>query len=379
MSSKKFLSTKKTAQQTISISPALKDWITRYVHVNYQKNQEDSRFKSVSAFICEIMEGIMVLFQNGKTINDLNIVQDKKIQEEKKVKREKKVKSLFEPFSFNATIPLYEMVCKFAKYSPFSFEFNTRFLLLYLDKFKREVSSHNYKDVDLFFEEIRRQRAKSTVSKDFTLELFQGKNREPAKGTFEFFAKYENIHFENCKFFAAVFGMLGVRVTDFIYSPNNYYCRMELIETNLLFEKVEEEREKLPKKERLKERLKLIEENVEYVANFNGMLDDEDYYFWMKLSNDHEIYISFKTQAAFNKWIKNIEVHLRKYGKKEEFYVKILQFFNKLHWIRIENKKNLSFRIERALEENKEQKQYLVSYLSKLSKITEIEGIYYLK
>ncbi len=77
MSSKKFLSTKKTAQQTISISPALKDWITRYVHVNYQKNQEDSRFKSVSAFICEIMEGIMVLFQNGKTINDLDKVQDK--------------------------------------------------------------------------------------------------------------------------------------------------------------------------------------------------------------------------------------------------------------------------------------------------------------
>jgi hypothetical protein len=51
--------------------------------------------------------------------------------------------------------------------------------------------------------------------------LIHGNNRKPAKGTFEFIAKYENIHFENCKFFAAVFGMLGVRVTDFIYSPNN--------------------------------------------------------------------------------------------------------------------------------------------------------------
>jgi len=373
MSSKKFLSTKKTAQQTISISPALKDWITRYVHVKYRKNQEDYRFKSVSAFYNYIMESIMVLFNNGKTINDLNRVQDKK------VKGEKKVKGLFERFSFNATIPLYEMVCEMAKYSPFSFEFNTRFLLLYLDKFKREVRSHNFKDVELFFEEIRSLRAKSNVSKDFALELIQGKNREPAKGTFEFIAKYENIHFENCKFFAAVFGMLGVRVTDFIYSPNNYYCRMELIETNLLFEKVEEEREKLPKKERLKERLKLIEENVEYIANFNRMLDDEDYYFWMKLAEDNEIYVSFKNQTAFNKWIKNIEVHLRKFGKKEEFLAKILQFFNKLHWIRIENIKNLSFRIERALEENKEQKQYLASYLSKISKISEIEGICYLK
>jgi len=372
MSSKKFLSTKKTAQQTISISPALKDWITRYVHVNHRKNQETDRFKSVSAFICEIMETIMILFQNGKTINDLKKVQNIKA---KRIKS----KDIFERFSFNATIPLYEMVCKYAKYSPFSFEFNTRFLLNYLNQFKREVRSHNYKDVELFFEEIRSRLAKSNVSKDFTLELSLGKNREPAKGTFEFFAKYENIHFENCKFFAAVFGMLGVRVLDFIYSPNDYYCRMELIETNLLFEKVEQEREKLPKKEKLKERLKLIEENVEFVANYNRMLADEDYYLWMQLASDFEIFASFKNQTAFNKWIKNIEVHLRKFGKKEEFLAKILQFFSKLHWIRIENIRNLSFQIERALEEEQEQKQYLLGYLSKASKISENEGTYYLK
>ena len=363
MSSKKFLSTKKTAQQTISISPALKDWIKRYVHVEQRKNQEDNRFKSVSTFICEIMERIMVLFKKGKTIDDLERVEDKKA-------KGKKVKDLFERFSFNATIPLYEMVCEMAKYSPFSFEFNTRFLLLYLDKFKREVRSHNFEDVELFFEEIRSQRAKSNVSKDFRLELSLGKNREPAKGTFEFIAKYENIHFENCKFFAAVFGMLGVRVTDFIYSSDDYYCRMELIETDLLFNRDEQT---------MKERLKLIEENVDYIINYNRMLDDDDYYLWLRLSDDNEIYVSFKNQVAFNKWIKNIEVHLRKFGEKEEFLVKILQFFNKLHWIRIENIKNLSFRIERVIEENKEQKKYLFNYLSKTSKYSEIEGIYYLK
>jgi hypothetical protein len=109
------------------------------------------------------------------------------------------------------------------------------------------------------------------------------------------------------------------------------------------------------------------------------MLDDKDLYLWMKLAEDNEIFVSFKSQTAFNKWIKNIETHLRKFGKKEEFLAKILQFFNKLHWIRIENIRNLSFRIEQAIVENKEQKQYLINYLSKISKISEIEGIYHLQ
>jgi len=358
MSSKKFLSTKKTAQQTISISPALKDWITRYVHVNHQKNQEDHRFKSVSAFYNFVMERIMVLFKKGKTLDDLERIEDKRI------------KDFFDRFTFQGTIPLYEMVIEDHKYSPFSFEFNTRFLLLYLDMFKREVKSHNFKDVEIFFEKIRSRYAKNKMSKDIRLELSLGKNREPARGTLEFIGKYKNIHFENCKFFAAVFAILGVRVTDFIYSPDDYYCRLELIETDLLFNI-----EDLAKKERLK----LIEENVDYITNYNRMLDDKDLYLWMKLVEDFEICVSFKNATVFNKWIKKIEAHLRKFGKKEEFLAKILQFFNKLHWIRIENIKNLSFRIERVIEENKEQKQYLFNYLSKTSKISEIEGICYLK
>ena len=358
MSSKKFLSTKKTAQQTISISPALKDWIKRYVHVNYSKNQKDDRFKSVSAFYNHVMERIMVLFKKGKTLDDLERVEDKKI------------KDFFDRFTFKATIPLYEMVIQDHKYSPFSFEFNTRFLLLYLDIFKSEVKSHNFKDVDIFFEKIRSRFAKTTVSKDMRLELSLGKNKEPARATLEFVGKYKNLHFENCKFFAAVFAILGVRVTDFIYSPDDYYCRLELLETDLLFNS-----EDLAKKERLK----LIEENVEYIINYNRLLDDKDLYLWMKLAEDNEVFVSFKNQAVFNKWIKNIEAHLQKFGEKEEFLVKILQFFNKLHWIRIENIKNLSFRIEQVIEENKDQKKYFFNYFSETSKLSEVEGIYYLK
>jgi hypothetical protein len=202
------------------------------------------------------------------------------------------------------------------------------------------------------------------------LEISSGKDREPTRATLEFLGKYKNLHFENCKFFAAVFGILGIRIIDFVYSPDDYYCRLDLLETNLLFN-----REDLAKKERLK----LIEKNVNYIINYNRMLDDDDYYLWLRLSDDNDIFVSFKNQTVFNKWIKIIEAHLRKFGKQEEFLAKILQFFNKLHWIRIENIKNLSFRIERVIEENKEQRQYLFNYLSKISEISEIEGINYLK
>ena len=358
MSSKKFLSTKKTAQQTISISPALKDWITRYVHVNHRKNLDDERFKSVSAFYNYVLEKILSLFKKGKTLDDLERIEDKEI------------KDFFDRFTFKATIPLYEMAIEANRYTPFTFEFNTRFLLLYLDIFKREVKSHNFKDVEIFFEKIRTRYAKSTVSKDMRLEVFLGKDREPTRAMLEFVGKYKNLHFENCKFFAAVFGILGIQVTDFIYSPDDYYSRFDLLETNLLFN-----REDLAKKERLK----LIEDNVNYIINYNRVLDDYDFYLWMRLSDDNEIYISFKNQTVFNKWIKNIEAHLRKFGRKKEFLAKILQFFQKLHWIRIENIKNLSFRIEQVIEKGKEQKQFLLNYLSKTSKISEIEGIYYLK
>jgi hypothetical protein len=356
--SKKYLSNKKTANQTISISPSLKDWIIRYVHVNQKKYPNDKRFKSVSALYNYVMERIMVLFKQGKTLDDLERIEDKIL------------KDFYDRFTFKATIPLYEMVIEDHRFSPFSFEFNTRFLLLYLDMFKQEVKSHNFEDVDIFFEKIRSRYAKTTVSKDMRLELTLGKNDEPTRGTLEFIGKYKNLHFENCKFFAAVFGILGGRVIDFIYSPDDYYCRMEILETDLMFN-----REDLAKKERLK----LIEENVGYIINYNRMLDDKDMYLWMKLAEDNEIFVSFKNQTVFNKWIKNVEVHLRKFGKNEEFLAKILQFFNKLHWIRIENIKNLSFRIEQALKESKNQQQYLFNYLSKTSEISEIEGIYYLK
>lgn len=356
--SKKYLSNKKTAQQTISISPALKEWINRYVNVNQRKRPNDERFKSVSAFYNYIMGKIMEIFEKGKTIDDLKRVENKK------------TKDFYDRFTFNATIPLYEMVIESNRYTQFSFDYNTRFLLAYLDFFRREVKPRNFKDVEIFFEGIRSRFAKTNVSKDMRLEVFPGKNQKPARGTLEFIGKFKNIHFENCKFFAAVFGLLGVYVTDITYSAKDYYCRLDLIETDLLFS------DNLAKKERLK----LIEKNVNLLINYSRLIDDEkDEYLWMKLAQDNMVFIYFKNQQAFNKWITLIEKDLQKFENNENFNKKILKFFEKLHWIRFVSEQDLTFQVEQPIESSGEQKQWLIDYLSKFSEISQKEGIYSFK
>jgi hypothetical protein len=352
--SKKYLSNKRTAQQTISISPATKEWIVRYVNVNKKKDPDDIRFKSISNFYNYIMENMLKLFEEGKTLDDLKRVQDKK------------VKDFFERFTFNATIPLYEMVVETNKFTPFSFEFNTRFLLKYLDLFQSETKSHDYKDFELFFEKIRSRYAKTNVTKDMRLELYPGKNNKPGSGTLEFIGKYKNLHFENCKFFAAVFGILGARITDFFYSPEDIYSRIEVLETNLLFS------DELAKKERLK----LLEENVDQIINYNRMLDENEMYLWMRLAEDKGTFISFRSKRVFNKWIRNIENQLQKFGRREDFFKKMIFFFQKLHWIRIVNEKDLSFQIEQSLEKVGTQAQWLIKYLSKYSTIYQNEDIF---
>ena len=64
MTAQKYLSQKKTVCQTISLSPALKEWVGRYVRVNYKKAPDEDQFKSVSAFISSLL--VKEMSQDGK-------------------------------------------------------------------------------------------------------------------------------------------------------------------------------------------------------------------------------------------------------------------------------------------------------------------------
>jgi hypothetical protein len=359
MTSKKFLSNKKTAQQTISISPALKDWIKRYVNVHHRKEPNDNRFKSVSSFITYILDNVMKLFKEGKTIEDFKRVEDQIY------------KDFFDKFTFKATIPLYDMVAESNRYVPISFDIITRFLLgvyhLYRDIFLKQKDLESWQ---LLFERFKNRVYPSNLNifKELRLDVFPAKGKKYATAHLEFIGKQRNLHFENCKFFAGICGLLGVKVTDFHYSSLDFYCRLDLIETSLAFT------EELAKKERIK----LLQENVKYIINYNRMLTDKDRFLWMNLAEDNDLFICFKSKNAFNKWIKTIEKDLKKYGTKTEFLDKILRFFNKLHWIRIESIKDLSFQIEQSLLGN-EQKDFLIDYLSSHSEVIQNDERYQLK
>ncbi len=162
--------------------------------------------------------------------------------------------------------------------------------------------------------------------------------------------------------------MLGIKITDIIYSPIEYYCRMDLLETDLLFKK------ELVKKERLK----LLKENVDFLINLNRMLDDKDMYLWINLAEDNDLFISIKNEKVFNKLINRVENDLRKFGSGEDFLNKVLKFFHKLHWIKIENLKTLSFQIEQSIEKDPEKRQLLLDYLSQYKNISRIEKTYIL-
>jgi len=57
------MSEKKTAQQSISLSPALKDWLQRYVNVNHREKPKDKKFKSISAFVTYTLEEALKLVE----------------------------------------------------------------------------------------------------------------------------------------------------------------------------------------------------------------------------------------------------------------------------------------------------------------------------
>jgi len=356
MASKRYLSNKKTSSQNISISPALKDKIERYVRKMHKKNPDDERYKSVSSFYCETFENVLKIFEKGKTLDDFDQIIDKD------------VRNLIDDYTFNGLIPMYEAGVESHRYIPFDFDSMIRYIFFLRKYYMKGFDFHNFNSIKLQLEKLNNFHKKNKISIDETLEIFQGKKREETTGTFEFSANYNNLHYINCKLDVVVFGMLGIKITDFIYSDKNYYARFNLKVTDLLF------RKEIAKKERLE----LINENLKFLINFAKVVNDKSYHLWIKLADDNEFLLTFKKQDYFNKWMEEIEQDFRKYDFKEKFFINLLKFFEHLHWIKILNEKELTFQFELP-EENSKEKQFFLNYMVRHSKIIEKENRYYME
>ncbi|MEE9378793.1 MAG: hypothetical protein V3V33_12245 [Candidatus Lokiarchaeia archaeon] len=351
------LSKKKITQQTISITPKLKDQIENYVIENQKKNPNDKRFKSISAFYNFVMGKTMENFEKGKTLDDFEAFVDLEI------------KGFFEKISFNALIPYYEIAIRTNRYSHPFFEKNAFFYLtlrrLYLDR----MDPYNISSIKTLFSRIRNYLFSNNLTKEVNLDIFTGKTRKDLSGVFEYAGIYKNLTFENCKYNAALFGLLGVKITNYLYSDKDNYFRFDLKTTDLFY------RKELVKKERIK----LINHNLSYFFNYLRIIDDKDYYFWMKLADDKRVIITFNNEENKNDWVNLIESEIEKFGDKEEYPLNMLKFFEKLHWIDIENEDDLFFNIRLSESKYRYEREYLMKVLSRNSQILHENGAYYLK
>jgi len=355
MTSKKYLSKKKTSQQCISISPALKDWIYRYVNKKNKENPEDEKYKSISSFYTHVMENTLKAFEQGKTLEDFDSFVDQEVF------------SFYDEFSFNALIPLYEMVVETNKYTDFDYEGTLRFFIAMRSFFKESLQEKDINKLENFLKRIENYFKENNLCSHLSFELISHKDSKYPRFRIEAISVYKNIIYENIKFFSAIFGLLGIKITDFTYSRKNSYYRMEAEAIDLFFEE-KFVRDKL---------FKLLDENINNFINFERILNDDDYYLWMKMASDKDVILDFNDEFSKKRWIETIEDDIEKYGKKEDQNLLLLKFFERLHWIDIENKKEGIFRIR--LPPSKEpQTEFLLNFLSKYTEFKEHNGRYYL-
>ncbi|MFW9970859.1 MAG: hypothetical protein ACFFDF_11735, partial [Candidatus Odinarchaeota archaeon] len=305
MTSKSPLSKKKTTQQTISISPALKERIEQYVIENHSKNPNDDRVKSISAFYNYVLEKTVDCFDQGKTLDDFESFVDSEI------------KGFFDKISFNALIPYYETAIRTNRYTKPFFEKNTFFYLtlrkLYLDR----MDPYDITSIKTMFNRVKNYIIAQNLTKEVNLDIFTGKNGKGLTGIFEYSGIYKNLTFENCKYNAAIFGLLGVEITDSLYSDKDNYFRFDLKTTDLFYKK------DLAKKERAK----LINHNLSYIFTYPRILDDKDYYFWMRLAEDRNVIINFNNEETQKDWINFTENEIDKFGDREDYGLNLLKFF----------------------------------------------------
>lgn len=351
------LSKKKITQQTISISPALKDKIERYVIENNKENPKDDRFKSISRFYNFVMERAMDCFEKGKKLDDFEAFVDSEI------------KNFFDKISFNALIPYYETAIRTNRYTNPYFEKNTFFYLTLRRLYLNQMDPSDITSINTIFNRIRNYLFSNNITKEVNLDLFTGKTGKDLSGVFEYAGFYKNLTFENCKYNAALFGLLGVAITNFLYSDKDNYFRFDLKTTDLFY------RKELAKKERIG----LINQNLSYLFNYLRILNDKDYYFWMRLAKDKQVIITFNSEETKNDWVDLIVNEIEKFGDKEDSPLNLLRFFEKLHWIEIKNEKDLSFQIRLSKSKYPREREFLLESLSKKTKVSNEHENYYLK
>ncbi|MBD3213829.1 MAG: hypothetical protein GF311_14565 [Candidatus Lokiarchaeota archaeon] len=315
MTSSYFQNKKRTAKQTISISPALKDWIERYVQKNHNKYPDDERYNSISAFYNYILENALHFLGDGNNIDDLN------------TQLKKKEKSLLDLISFKGIISLHEKWLEMSRYRGINIRKIMPVLFMVKNELFLEKSLYNPNHIEEIFDCCIELAIPNSITKNLRYYLTKSRKREEILLSVEHVGEYRNLQYENLKFLGILLGFLGVKLVDFFYSEKDLFAQLEFQTTELFFSN---------KKSRIK-RIKLIQTNCNYFQDYYRLLGDKDHYFWMGVEESETPYLKFNNMKVLENWINKIEEDLDSLNQKQNIPLFILKFFEKINWIKSTN------------------------------------------
>ena len=356
MTTKRYLSNKKTTQQTISISPSLKDWIRRYVSVMHKKNLEEENYKSISAFYCSVMENVLKIFKQGKSLIDFEHFPDSEIHK-------------FYGEEARFSLPFVEASMIMSSFTPVDFFFDQQIFYNMANLVSKSIEPYSMDSIKNLFARVINRQVQNNVIKDARWEVFPTKGNKGFDGMVEYSGNYKFLHINNVKFAVALLGLVGLKITDFHYSGENKYVRIKFTTDELFFNK----------EETIEARTELAKKNKDYVINLFRVVEHGDPHLWLRLSDNNHTLISFRTREDFDECLTKVESDLKKYGSKEDFNLMLIKFFEQIHWIRIIDEKELSFQILISEDSHKNEREMLLSYLSKNFRVVEKAQIFSLQ
>jgi hypothetical protein len=331
---------------TISISKALAEWIDRYVRVKAEENPNEEKYKNRSAFLNSLLNKVMDLLSEGLTIEKIGELPDKEIT------------NFYSKNTFNALIPVVEHAFSISKYDKMDVKEKPKLFLGFRSLIMKDMEPRDYKTLDHFVERIKKYLVSNNTSRDIWSESFSHKEYY-FNGHVDYEGIYPNLHFENCKVIAGILGILGLKMTNFIFSRKEVYARFDYIATELYFE------EKIV----LEKRKELVDKNLDYLANYNRILDDEDHHLWLKLVEEKNSIITFSDKEEFYKWYEKVKRDIEEYGERKNLITKTLKLFERLHWIDIIDLKTREFDLRLSEEKFPVETEIIRELISKYGEI----------
>ena len=356
MTTKRYLSNKKTTQQTISISPSLKDWIRRYVSVMNKKNPDDEDYKSISAFYCSVMENVLKIFEQGKSLIDFERFPDSEIHK-------------FYGEEGRFSLPFLEATVRMSTFTPVDFFFDQQIFFNMANLVSKSIDPHSMDSLKNLFARVINRQIQNNVIKDARWDVFPKKGKKGFDGMVEYSGNYKFLHINNVKFAVALIGLVGLKVTEFHYSGEDKYIRIKFTTDELFFSR----------EEAIKERTELAKKNKDYVINLFRVIEHGSPHLWLRLSKNIHNIISFRNREDFDECLAKVESDLKKYCSKDDDNLYLLRFFEQIHWIRIIDETELSFQFLISEDRYKNERELLLSYLSKNFRIVDKDQIFSLQ